>query len=316
MSKLSNNTAALNALLEAVNSLPSAGSDVPEVELATPTISVAATGVITASITQEAGKVAGGTKTATLQQTVRAAQTITPGTADQSIAAYQYLTGKQTIKGDANLKPENIVSGVSIFNVAGTAQTGGGGGSEEVDSLIDGTITSVSSNATKVGDYRFRNCDSLVTVSLPNAKSIGSNSFYNCDALTTFEAPNVTTLGSNGFYQCMKLASVTMPKVTTIPSSCFGNCTGLTTADFTALTKIEGSAFGNTVKLVALILRGSSVVTLSSTNVFSMSGIATTGKGYIYVPAALLSSYQTASNWSTYAANFRAIEDYPDITGG
>lgn len=315
MSNLENNTTALRALLETANSLPSAGSDAPVVELATPTISVASTGVITASITQEAGRVTGGTKMATLQQTVQAAKTWTPGTADQSINAYTYLTGKQTIKGDANLKSENIVSGVSIFGVAGTAQTGGGG-SEEVDSLIEGTITSVSSNVTKVGDYRFRNCDSLVTVSLPNAKSIGSYAFYNCDALTTFEAPNVTTLGSNGFYQCMKLASVTMPKVTTIPSSCFGNCTGLTTADFTALTKIEGSAFGNTAKLVALILRGSSVVTLSSTSVFSMSGIATTGKGYIYVPAALLSSYQTASNWSTYAANFRAIEDYPDITGG
>lgn len=127
MSNLENNTTALNALLDAVNSLPSAGSDVPEVELATPNISVAATGVITASITQAAGKVAGGTKSATLSQTTQAEQIITPGTSDQTISAYRYLTGKQTIKGDPNLKPENIVSGVSIFNVVGTAQAGSGG---------------------------------------------------------------------------------------------------------------------------------------------------------------------------------------------
>ena len=129
LSKLSNNTTALQSLLNAVNNLPSAGSgggDVPSVELATPAISVGTDGKITASITQQAGKVAGGTKTATLQQPVQAAQTITPDTTDKTIASGRYLTGTQTIKGDANLKPENIVSGVSIFNVAGTAQTGGG----------------------------------------------------------------------------------------------------------------------------------------------------------------------------------------------
>lgn len=45
--------------------------------------------------------------------------TITPGTTDQTIAAGQYLTGTQTISGDANLVAENIISGKSIFGVAG-----------------------------------------------------------------------------------------------------------------------------------------------------------------------------------------------------
>lgn len=40
------------------------------------------------------------------------------------------------------------------------------------------------------------------------------------------------------------------------------------------------------------------------------------GTGYIYVPAALVDSYKAATNWSTYADQIRAIEDYPDITGG
>ena len=34
------------------------------------------------------------------------------------------------------------------------------------------------------------------------------------------------------------------------------------------------------------------------------------GAGYIYVPAALVDSYKVATNWSTYAAQFRALEDY------
>lgn len=56
----------------------------------------------------------------------RSAQTITPGTADQTIASGQYLSGKQTIKGDANLLAKNIKSGVTVFGVGGTyAGTGG-----------------------------------------------------------------------------------------------------------------------------------------------------------------------------------------------
>lgn len=50
----------------------------------------------------------------------QAAQTITPGTSDQTIAAGKYLSGAQTIKGDANLLAGNIKSGVSIFGVSGS----------------------------------------------------------------------------------------------------------------------------------------------------------------------------------------------------
>ena len=50
----------------------------------------------------------------------KGAQTYTPGTTNQTIAAGQYLTGAQTIKGDPNLRPENIKKGVSIMGIIGT----------------------------------------------------------------------------------------------------------------------------------------------------------------------------------------------------
>ena len=50
----------------------------------------------------------------------KGAQTYTPGTANQTIAAGQYLTGAQTIKGDPNLKAENIKKGVSIMGITGS----------------------------------------------------------------------------------------------------------------------------------------------------------------------------------------------------
>ena len=91
---------------------------------ATPSITVSSAGLITASATQAAGYVAAGTKSATKQLTTKAAATITPGTVNQTIASGRYLTGTQTIKGDANLLAENIKSGVSIFGVAGTLVSG------------------------------------------------------------------------------------------------------------------------------------------------------------------------------------------------
>ena len=48
------------------------------------------------------------------------ASTITPGTKDQTLKAGFYLKGAQTIKGDTNLKAENILSGKSIFGVNGS----------------------------------------------------------------------------------------------------------------------------------------------------------------------------------------------------
>ena len=102
--------------------------DVETSEQATPSITVSSGGLITASASQSAGYVAAGSKSATKQLTAQAAQTITPGATDKTIAAGCYLTGTQTIKGDANLLAENIVSGVTIFGVTGTAEAGGSGG--------------------------------------------------------------------------------------------------------------------------------------------------------------------------------------------
>lgn len=56
----------------------------------------------------------------TANVTTKAAATITPGTTDQTIAAGTYLTGAQTIAGDADLVSSNILSTANIFGVQGT----------------------------------------------------------------------------------------------------------------------------------------------------------------------------------------------------
>lgn len=51
-------------------------------------------------------------------------QTFNPSTVDQIIPAGKYLSGAQTVKGDANLVANNIKQGVSIFGVPGSITPG------------------------------------------------------------------------------------------------------------------------------------------------------------------------------------------------
>lgn len=115
----------------------------PRVEVATPMIDVSAGGLITAKTEQEKGYVPGGTKSATQQLTTQGAATITPGTTAQTaVASGRYTTGDVVVAGDANLVPENIAEGVSIFGVPGTLSGGG---------TFDGATVTFTDNASLGG---------------------------------------------------------------------------------------------------------------------------------------------------------------------
>lgn len=77
--------------------------------------------------TVSAGYVSAGTAgdssvSLTASVTTKGAATITPGTSAQTIASGTYLTGTQTISGDANLVASKIVYPYSIFGVDGAAK--------------------------------------------------------------------------------------------------------------------------------------------------------------------------------------------------
>lgn len=101
--------------------------------------------------------------------------------------------------------------------------------------------------------------------------------------------------------------------VTTVRESAFYKCTALTTVDLSKCTYIGEVAFYSCTSLTTVVLRSETMATLSK-DAFTNTPIAS-GTGYIYVPAALIDTYKADSKWSTYANQFRAIEDYPDICG-
>lgn len=125
----------------------------------------------------------------------------------------------------------------------------------------------------------------------------------------------VTTIGNYAFYRT-NITSVDFPNVTNITEGAFYYCRRLETINFPKLKNMGVSAFLNCTKLVTVILRKvDGICTLGSTDAFKNTPIES-GTGYVYVPAALVNSYKAATNWTVYAGQIRAIEDYPGICGG
>ena len=91
-------------------------------------------------------------------------------------------------------------------------------------------------------------------------------------------------------------------------------CSALAAASFPRGRFIESNAFQSCIRLTSLYLTGSSVVTLRNSNAFSSTPIggysATAGQfGSIYVPASLLSSYQSSTNWVYFSSRFVGLTE-------
>ena len=127
-------------------------------------------------------------------------------------------------------------------------------------------------------------------------------------SITEISSSSVTFIGDSVFQGCSSLTTADFPSVTSIEGYAFRSCSSLTTTNFPVATSIGSSAFRMCSKLKSLLLRGNNVCTLNK-NVFVSTPISS-GTGYIYVPSALIEKYKKATNWSTYAAQFRALEDY------
>ena len=96
----------------------------------------------------------------------------------------------------------------------------------------DGTTYSV----TSIGNYAFRNCSSLTSVTIgESVTSIGEEAFYGCSSLTSITIPNsVTSIGRVAFFDCSSLTSVTIPNsVTSIGPGAFVGCTSITKTNYT-----------------------------------------------------------------------------------
>lgn len=203
-------------------------------------------------------------------------------------------------------------------------QAGGGSGEEEaslLDSLITGSIKEISSNVKIIGDKAFSNRKKLLSVSFPLAETVGDNSFVDCEKLTTINLPKASTIKRAAFENCTSLKKIDLSSATNFGLGyTFLRCYALETVYLGGAYRIPTGMFNNCYSLKNLVIRDTKFVHSYNDlfdNCHHMKGTVDVSynpngdrDGRIYVPSALIEEYKAATNWSTYASQFRALEDY------
>ena len=175
------------------------------------------------------------------------------------------------------------------------------------------TLTSVDlPSATSIGNYAFQSCNELTNISVPNVTSIGFKVFYDLKRLTSIDLPSVTSIGDDAFNQCQGLGSVNVPMLEAVNTRTFRYC-AITSIDLPCATTIKSQAFQACYNLTTVILRSTTLCSLANINAFNNTPFdSNDAGGTVYVPQALIESYQNATNWSTLyttgKCNFVAIE--------
>lgn len=200
-------------------------------------------------------------------------------------------------------------------------------------------------NCISIATNAFNTCERLDTINLPKVTTITRQMFYGCKllasvnipmatsiedsgfaatALTSANFPMVKTIGNMAFQSCGSLATVNLPMVTEIGAQAFRSCNSLKTVQLPMVKSLTRQTFYSCYTLTALVLSGTNVCALISTNVFTKCYhiLGTTDSiynptgakdGYIYVPDDLVDSYKSATNWTTYASQIKPLSEFAGV---
>lgn len=202
-------------------------------------------------------------------------------------------------------------------------------------------------NVKKIGFSAFNGCP-ITVLNIDNVETINQNAFYHTYSTNFADIilPKLVSMGESAFYGCMP-KTIDLPKLKIVPRSAFQgsnsnertetlNIPSATSVgpyafyrfnkikkiDLPVIKTIGSYAFYFAASLVAVIIRNTdSVCSMSNKNAFDAcyhftgeinasynpDGLA---DGYFYVPSKFVDSYKTATNWSIYANQIRALEDY------
>lgn len=193
-----------------------------------------------------------------------------------------------------------------------------GGTSTIFKDFIEGTLVEVNDDTiTTIKARAFNASTGLKRVSLLKATNIGQYAFAECTELVSVDLPSLdSAVPTFCFDGCTALKNVNFPNATAANNYSFQDCVSLEKVELGVATIVGSYSFRRT-GVTALIIRNNTtkLTKLNSTNAFSDCPIAS-GTGYIYFYRQYVDSYKSATGWSNYASQIRAIEDYPEITGG
>lgn len=172
--------------------------------------------------------------------------TIPASISDISWSAFQYCTNLVSI----NVDPDNPVYD-SRDNCNGIIRTAD-------NTLVNACkATTFPDSVTAIGDYAFRDCRTLTSISIPESiTSIGNFAFTDCRSLTDIDIPEHCELGSSVFRDCQSLLTVQLPtNIETIKSELFLRCSELNNITIPSSVKvIENEAFRECSSLSSIVL--------------------------------------------------------------
>ena len=196
----------------------------------------------------------------------------------------------------------NSCSGLSSINISSGVTYIGNyafGGCSSLTNIV------IPNSVTTIGNSAFNGCSALSSITLSNnVTSIGTSAFNGCTSLTSIDIPSsVTSISDGVFYGCIALSGITLSNnVTSIGSHAFRECASLTSVTIPdSVTSIGESAFSSCSALTSVTCLRTTPPTLSS------YAFNNTNNCPIYVPAASVDTYKTASKWKNYASRITAI---------
>lgn len=223
-----------------------------------------------------------------------------------------------------------IVDGAGLTSVANAIRTKGGTSAQmafpsgfvsAVEAIPSGggiTVDDIATGAKPSGDITitmsinrtetFRGFPDIrkVTIAYSGNMVTSGQGCFRASGITEFVGIDLTSANAGAaFYDCTSLAKITIPKATYYENNMCYNCINLLVADIGGGVINRGGIFQNCKKLQTIIIRGTTVCTLgnvsnlSQTPFYPNGGTGITGTGTLYVPASLVDSYKSATNWST-----------------
>lgn len=192
-----------------------------------------------------------------------------------------------------------------------------GGGTDYLAALCENTLASYTITANKIKTYTFRNATALTSVIFANTITNLGDYTFNSSGISSVHFNCTQEIPTNCFSSCSSLVTYVNTYSGAaqrgLATFALATCPNLEKVDLGTGGRLSGNAFNGSTKMNFLVIRGSAVAMLSSTNVFTGTPFASGGTGgTLYVPNSILSSYQSSTNWDTilsYANNqIRSIE--------
>ena len=219
------------------------------------------------------------------------------------------LTGGGVIRFSGNMTsfPNNIGVITLGSEIAGALPAYCFGASSTTSMYAQATGLIIAGAVTSIGNYCFQGWAKATSITFPASSltSIGAYAFNNCTKLESINIPNsVTTLNDSSFKNCTSALTInTGNGVQTIPVSCFQDATACTSLTIgTAVNNIQSGSLTNLTSCNEMIVKPTTPPALNANAIQFLKSTCV-----IKVPAASLSAYQNATNWSAHASKMVGV---------